>query len=398
MIALDRVLLLVLDGVGAGALPDAGRYGPPDADPLANCLANTARAVGGLALPHLGAIGLGNVTDVQGTPPASPPRGCFGRMAERSPGKDSITGHWEIAGLPLDTPFPTYPHGFPPEIIARFEAAIGRRALGNVAASGTAIIEQLGAEHLATGFPIVYTSADSVFQIAAHEEVVPVDQLYGWCALARALLAPPCAVGRVIARPFVGSPGGFTRTPRRRDFSLPPPGRTLLDALSSAGYDVIGLGKIGDLFTGRGLTHDEHTPGDAATMDATLDWLARDFRGLLFVNLMDCDQRWGHRRDAAGYAAALRAIDGWLPEVLARLGPRDALFITGDHGTDPTVAGTDHTREYVPLLGWGENVRPGVDLGTRSSFADLGATIAAALGLGERLAAGTSFWDAIVLE
>ncbi len=407
---LDRIVLLVLDGVGVGALPDAARYGPPDADPQANCLGNTARAVGGLALPNLGALGLGDITFILGTPGfelrrqvmagmgdttnVAQPEGVFGRMAERSAGKDSTTGHWEIAGIVLDTPFPTYPHGFPPEVIAPFEKAIGRSVLGNRPASGTVIIQELGEEHLRTGSPIVYTSADSVFQIAAHEAIVPLEELYRWCVIARAQLQPPHAVGRVIARPFTGSPDNFIRTPHRRDFSLPPPQSTLLDALHSTGYDVIGLGKIGDLFAERGLTHSEHPGTDAETMDLTLRWLERDWRGLLFINLVECDQVYGHRRNPQGYAAALGAIDGWIPEVLSRLGPADAIFITGDHGTDPTVGGTDHTREYVPVLGFGAALRAGVDIGTRSSFADLGATIAVALGL-DRAVNGDSFWDII---
>lgn len=390
---LDRALLLVLDGVGCGALPDAAHYGSAEADPCANCLGNVARVVEGLALPHLGAFGLGNITAIAGTPPTAQPQGAFGKLAEASAGKDSITGHWEIAGLITATPFPTYPHGFPPAIIARFEAAIGRRTLGNYAASGTVIIQELGREHLRTGYPIVYTSADSVFQIAAHEEVVPVTELYRWCALARDILTPPHAVGRVIARPFSGTPANFTRTPRRRDFSLPPPAPTLLDVLNQAGYEVIGLGKIGDLFTERGLTHSVHPGTDAETMALTLDWLRQDWRGLLFVNLVECDQVWGHRRQPLGYAAALQAIDAWLPQVQSLLGSRDAIFITGDHGTDPTVAGTDHTREYVPILAAGGPVRAGVNVATRASFADLGATIAAAFGI--RIPDGTSFWPAI---
>jgi phosphopentomutase len=407
---LDRIILIILDGVGVGALPDAAQYGPPEADPQANCLGNTARAIGGLALPNLGALGLGEITFIIGTPgtdirqrvmaglddttPIAQPEGIYGRMAERSAGKDSTTGHWEIAGIVLDTPFPTYPHGFPPEVIAHFEAAIGRTVLGNRPASGTVIIQELGEEHLRTGSPIVYTSADSVFQIAAHEGIVPLEELYRWCAIAREQLQPPHSVGRVIARPFTGTPGNFTRTPHRRDFSLPPPQPTLLDVLHGAGYDVIGLGKIGDLFAGRGLTHSEHPGTDAETMDLTLRWLERDWRGLLFVNLVECDQVYGHRRNPQGYAGTLSAIDAWIPDIRARLGPTDAIFITGDHGTDPTVAGTDHTREYVPVLGYGAALRAGVNIGTRSSFADLGATIAAALGL-DHAVNGDSFWNVI---
>lgn len=395
MNTLDRVVLLVLDGVGVGALPDAAHYGPPDADPLANCLRNTARSVGGLALPQLGALGLGNITTIQGTPPAQSPQGVYGQMAEQSHGKDSTTGHWEIAGVVLDSPLPTYPQGFPAVVIADFAAAIGRPTLGNYATSGTVVLQELGAEHLRTGWPIVYTSADSVFQIAAHEDVVPLDELYRWCAIARAQLTPPHAVGRVIARPFTGTPGNFTRSSHRRDFSLPPPQTTLLDALQAEGYAVIGLGKIGDLFAERGLTQSAHPGTDPETMALALQWLERDWHGLLFINLVECDQLWGHRRDPQGYAAALQRIDTWLPALLARLGPQDAVFITGDHGTDPTVSGTDHTREYVPLLGAGVALHPGMALGTRASFADLGATIGAALGLQAHLPAGVSFWDII---
>jgi phosphopentomutase len=382
---MERAIVVVLDGVGVGQAPDAAAYGDAGAD----CLANCARAVGGLALPTLGRLGVGNLTEIEGTPP-QPPAGACGRLIERSPGKDSTTGHWELMGVVLDHPLPTYPHGFPPELVARFEAAIGRHVLGNYPASGTAIIEELGVEHLRTGFPILYTSADSVFQLAAHEDVIPIAELYRMCEIARGLLTGEDEVGRVIARPFTGTPGAFVRTPHRRDFSLEPPAPTLLDALKASGREVVGIGKIEDLFAGRGLTASDHTATNAAGQAAALAAVARPFAGLLFVNLVECDQNYGHSRNPEGYAEALRAFDAWLPSLLARLGDGDVLFITGDHGTDPTWRGTDHTRESVPLLVTGKPVRPGVYLGARSSFADLGATLAEAFGL-PPLAHGQSF-------
>ena len=382
---MERAIVVVLDGVGVGQAPDAAAYGDAGAD----CLANCARAVGGLALPTLGRLGVGNLTEIEGTPP-QPPAGACGRLIERSPGKDSTTGHWELMGVVLDHPMPTYPHGFPPELVTRFEAAIGRHVLGNYPASGTAIIEELGAEHLRTGFPILYTSADSVFQLAAHEDVIPIAELYRMCEIARGLLTGEDEVGRVIARPFTGTPGAFVRTPHRRDFSLEPPAPTLLDALKASGREVVGIGKIEDLFAERGLTASDHTATNAAGQAAALAAVARPFAGLLFVNLVECDQNYGHRRNPEGYAEALRAFDAWLPSLLARLGDGDVLFITGDHGTDPTWRGTDHTRESVPLLVAGKPVRPGDYLGARSSFADLGATLAEAFGL-PPLAHGQSF-------
>jgi phosphopentomutase len=383
---LDRAVVLVLDGVGAGQAPDAASYG----DAGANCLTNTARAVGQLTLPVMGSMGIGNITPIAETPTIAEARGAFGRLDEAAAGKDSTTGHWELMGVTLDRALPTYPHGFPPQLVQRFEAAIGRGTLGNKPASGTAIIDELGVEHLRTGKPILYTSADSVFQLAAHEEVIPLDELYRMCETARGLLTGEDAVGRVIARSFVGTPGNFTRTPHRRDFSLEPPQPTLLDYLAAAGYDVIGIGKIEDLFAFRGLTRSNHTGTNEAGMAAALDELDRPFRGLLFVNLVDCDQLYGHRRNPAGYARALEAVDAWLPEVLRRLGERDALFVTGDHGTDPTYSGTDHTREAVPLLAAGRPIRRNVDLGARASFADLGATLAEAFAVGP-LSSGNSF-------
>ena len=386
MTALKRAILVVLDGVGVGANPDAQAYGDDGASSLEHC----AKAIGGLALPSLGSIGLGNITPIQGTPPTDHARGSYGRMAEAAAGKDSTTGHWEMTGVVLQKPLPTYPLGFPPDIVAAFEKAIGRKVIGNKVASGTEIIKELGEEHVRTGFPILYTSADSVFQLAAHQEVIPLQELYHMCEIARHMLTGEHAVGRVIARPFIGTSGAFKRTEHRRDFSLQPLGTTLLDLLKADGKDVIGLGKIEDLFAGRGLTQRDHTETNSEGMKATLNWLDHDFNGLLFVNLVEFDMLWGHRRDSSGYARALRAVDTWFVQVQQVMRPEDAIFFTADHGVDPTYRGTDHTREYVPLLAYGVHVRAGVDLGTRSTFADLGQTLAQAFGVGQ-LAAGTSF-------
>lgn len=392
MPTLERAIVIVLDGVGVGHAPDAEAYG----DTGANCLTNCARAVGGLRLPTLESFGLGNVTGIEGVPPTSHARGAYGRLDEASAGKDSTTGHWELMGVTLDKPLPTYPNGFPADLVARFEAAIGRGTLANRPASGTAIIQELGAEHMLTGKPILYTSADSVFQLAAHEDIIPLEQLYGMCETARSLLVGEHAVGRVIARPFVGEPGHFVRTAHRKDFSLLPPSETLLDKLVAAGYEVSGIGKIEDLFAQRGLSRSNHTGTNEAGMAAALEEMRRPTRGLLFVNLVDCDQLFGHRRDPRGYAHALEQVDGWLPSVLHEMLPGDALFLTGDHGTDPTFKGTDHTREAVPILACGEQIKAGVDLGARRSFADLGATLAQAFGVGP-LAHGESFANEIGL-
>jgi phosphopentomutase len=311
-------------------------------------------------------------------------------MAAAAAGKDSTTGHWEMTGVVLKKPLPTYPHGFPADLVAAFEQAIGRKVIGNKAASGTEIIKELGPEHMRTGRPILYTSADSVFQLAAHQDVIPLEQLYHMCEIARGMLTGEHAVGRVIARPFVGTPGAFRRTEHRRDFSLPPLGTTLLDLLKDAGKEVIGIGKIEDLFAGRGLTQRDHTETNRDSMAATLGYLDRDFTGLLFANLVEFDMLWGHRRDSQGYAQALRDVDAWFAQVQQVLRPEDAIFFTADHGVDPTYRGTDHTRECVPVLAYGQPVRSGVNLGTRSTFADLGQTLAQAFGVGP-LAAGTSF-------
>jgi len=386
MSKLKRAILVVLDGVGVGANPDAHAYGDDGASSLEHC----AQAVGGLELPNLGRIGLGNITPILGTPPTDKALGSYGRMAEAATGKDSTTGHWEMAGVVLHKPLPTYPHGFPVHLVDQFEKAIGREVLGNKAASGTEIIKELGEEHLRTGRPILYTSADSVFQLAAHQDVIPLEELYHMCRIARDMLSGDNAVGRVIARPFIGTPGNFRRTEHRRDFSLAPLGTTLLDVIKESGREVIGIGKIEDLFAGRGLTRRDHTETNKDGMAATLRLLERDFTGLLFVNLVEFDMLWGHRRDSQGYAQALRDVDDWFAQVQKVMQPGDAIFFTADHGNDPTYRGSDHTREQVPLLAYGQPVRAGVDLGARSTFADLGQTLAQAFEVSP-LVAGTSF-------
>lgn len=371
MFDVKRVLLIVLDSVGCGDAPDAAQY----FDLGSNTLANTSKAVNGLNLPNLGHLGLGNLTDIRGVPPVSEAVGAYGRLTEISAGKDTTTGHWELAGLILERPFPTYPNGFPDEIVKEFEAQIGRKTLGNYPASGTEIIEKLGDEHIQTGKPIIYTSADSVFQIAAHEEVIPIDELYRYCVIARSILCDDHAVGRVIARPFIGVPGSFTRTERRKDYSLQPPGTTILDAVKDAGMEVAGVGKIEDIFDHRGLTLSNHTGNNMAGVDAILSFLAQDFEGLIFANLVDFDALYGHRNNPKGYADALEAFDRRLPEILDCLRDNDVLAITADHGNDPTTPGTDHSRERVPVLIVGNPVRRSVDLGVRTSFADLAATV-----------------------
>jgi len=375
----------VLDSLGVGELPDAPLYG----DAGSNTLANIGKAAGGLNLPLLQSFGLGCLTAVEGVPCPERPLAAFGKMAERSPGKDTTTGHWEMMGIILDKPFPLFPDGFPPAITEPFERLTGRRILGNTRASGTEIIDRLGEEHLRTGRPIVYTSADSVFQIAAHEEVVPLTALYDWCEGARSLLRGEFAVGRVIARPFTGVPGSFRRTANRRDYSLPPPRQTVLDLLKEAGHEVVGIGKIPDIFAGSGITVPLHTKNNDDGMVMLQTALSQFPRGLLFTNLVDFDMLYGHRNDAGGYGHALERFDAQLALVLAGMTEQDILFIVADHGCDPTFPHTDHTREYVPLLAYGKKVRP-VPLGTRETFADLGATVACLLNI-PRPDAGTGF-------
>ena len=372
-----RVILIVLDSVGVGALPDAAEYG----DSGSNTVGNLSRAVGGLHLPHLGKLGLGNLTDVVGVPPELHTLGAYGKMAEASAGKDTTTGHWEIAGVHSPVAFPTYPHGFPPAIIEEFERRIGRKTLGNYPASGTVIIQELGEEHLRTGYPIVYTSADSVFQIAAHEAVIPLEELYRMSEIALEMLEPGRLIARVIARPFIGEPGAFVRTENRRDFSCPPPEPTLLDRLVAAGQEVSAVGKIEDIFAGHGITRSCHTTNNMAGVDQTVAYMRAGHPGLIFANLVDFDMLYGHRNDPPGYAAALEAFDRRLPEIMAAMRPEDVLIVTADHGCDPTTPSTDHSREYVPLLVYGQPVRPGVNLGIRRTFADIAASASEWLGL-----------------
>ena len=385
----DRVILIVLDSAGCGELPDAAVYG----DQGSNTLANIAKAVP-LRVPTLRSLGLDRIVDI-GDRSADPPRGAYGRMAERSAGKDSVTGHWEIAGLVLDKPFPTFPHGFPSEVIAEFERRIGRRSLANTVASGTVIIQELGDEHVRTGRPIVYTSADSVFQIAAHEEVVPLEELYRWCEIAYDIVGRGMGVGRVIARPFVGASGAYRRTTNRRDYALTPFAPTLLDHLKDRGLEVVAIGKIEDLFAGQGMTQAVHTASDDEGMDAVRDAMRAVARGLIFVNLVDFDTQFGHRNDAPGYAANLERFDGRLMHLLPSLRHSDMLIITADHGNDPSTPSTDHSREYVPLMVFGAGVTAGTDLGTRETYADLGQSVAELFGAAP-LPHGTSFLPAIL--
>jgi phosphopentomutase len=380
-----RVLLIVLDSCGCGGDPAAAAYGDEGADTLGH----TAEAVSGISLPSLEAMGLGNIVRMRGVAASPSPTAAYGRMQEASVGKDTTTGHWELAGLPTSEPFQVYPDGFPADLIEAFSKETKRPVIGNKAASGTVIIEELGEEHIATGAWIVYTSADSVFQIAAHETLVPLSELYAACKVARRL-CDPLRVARIIARPFVGDPGAFKRTYNRHDFGMPPPGPTLLDHLKEARLPVVGVGKIGDIFSGRGLTESIHTEGNADGLEKTHERFARLDAGLLFVNLIDFDMLFGHRRNPEGFAQALVELDAFLPKILARVGPSDLLLLTADHGNDPTHAGTDHTREQVPILAFGPEGAAGSRLGTRTTFADAAATIAEALGL-PPIETGTSF-------
>ncbi|HHS50525.1 MAG TPA: phosphopentomutase [candidate division Zixibacteria bacterium] len=387
---MKKAIIIILDGVGIAEAPDAHEYN----DLGSATLPHTAAAVGGLELPNMGRLGLGNLADIPGTPPTEIVEGAFARMFPKSKGKDSTTGHWELAGLVTHRPFPVFPYGFPPEIISTFEAKIGRGTLGNVVASGTEIIEKLGAEHLATAKPIVYTSADSVFQIAAHEDIVPVGLLYDWCRFARKILSGDFAVSRVIARPFVGSEGNFLRTPKRRDFSLEPNGPTLLTLVERAGLPVVGVGKIMDLFAGVGVTEPVFTHSNSEGIAETKQLIAEFDRGLIFTNLVDFDMLWGHRNDPRGLAQGLREFDDALPSIMAAMGDDDLLFITADHGNDPTTPSTDHSRELVPLLAWGRRIISG-RIPDRASFADLGQTIAEFLGTGPTRD-GESFFSEIL--
>ena len=379
---MKRVILIVLDSVGVGALPDAAAFG----DLGANTVGHIAERMP-LHLPNMQALGLGHLPGIS-IPADEHAAGAYGRSAEKSMGKDTTTGHWEMSGVTLTRPFPTYPDGFPPEVMDAFEKAIGTKTLGNKPASGTAILDELGEEHMRTGYPIVYTSADSVFQIAAHEDVIPVKRLYELCEIARAQLIGEHAVGRVIARPFVGSgKGQFKRTGSRRDFSLPPIAPTMLDVLKANGKEVLGVGKIEDIFALRGLTGSNHAAGNPACIDASLEYMKQAFEGLLFINLVDFDSAYGHRRDVEGYGKALEYFDARLPEFYELMGDDDLLIITADHGCDPAHTGTDHTREYVPILCHKKGMKKLNHLGTRETFADTAATVCDYFGLAERFGA-----------
>lgn len=382
--AFGRVTWIVLDSVGIGEMPDAAAYGDSGSDTLGN-IARQRR----LHLPNLEKLGLGNIKPLEHVAAADHPAAAFGRCALASPGKDTTTGHWEMAGIHLAKPFPLYPQGFPPEIMQEFERRIGRGTLGNYAASGTEIIKELGEEHMRTGKPIIYTSADSVFQVAAHEEVIPLWELYKICETARELLRGPYEVGRVIARPFIGSPGAFTRTPNRKDFAVPPPKGMLLDQLEAKDVPVFSVGKIFDVFLGRGIQEHEKTKNNTDGMAKTLGALDEFDQGLLFVNLVDFDQLYGHRNDVEGYAKALEEFDRWLPSLYSKLSGGDLVILTADHGCDPTTASTDHSREYVPLLAYRPRKPEGSNLGLRSTLSDIGQTVAA--NFGTHISEGASF-------
>ncbi|MDZ4180479.1 MAG: phosphopentomutase [Coriobacteriia bacterium] len=386
-----RAIVLVLDSVGAGELPDAEEYG----DAGSNTLGNTSRAVGGLCMPHLGAMGLGNITEIEGVPAVAHPQASWGRNAEASAGKDTTTGHWEMMGLQLAVPFPTYLGGFPTEVMSAFERETGEGWLGNYAASGTVIIQDLGDEHVATGKPIVYTSADSVFQIAAHEDVIDIERLYELCTIARErVCVGEHAVGRIIARPFIGpdASGAYVRTHRRRDFAVAPFEPTVLDLLADAGVTSYGIGKIGEIFAWRGICESPHSEDNMHGFD---NLLARvrgdDTGGFVFANLVDFDMIWGHRNDVAGYARGLEQVDTRIPELLDAMIPGDLFILTADHGCDPTTDSTDHSREYTPLLAYVKGVNRGVNLGIRATFADIGETVADFYGIPDRCGRGTSF-------
>jgi len=368
-----RICVIVLDSVGIGELPDADKFG----DRGSHTLGHIIERMPDIQLPHMAALGLGNIAPLGSVQPAASPTGYYGKMAEVSVGKDTMTGHWELMGLKINKPFNTYPNGFPPELIAKFEEETGRRVLANKPASGTEILDEFGEEQMRTGAWIVYTSADSVFQLAAHEDIIPLDELYRACEIARRLtMAPEFSVGRVIARPYVGQPGSFKRTPNRHDYAVKPPEPTVMNAVQKSGRDVIAVGKINDIFTGEGVTASHPTKSNDDGVQKTIDALDQPFEGLVFTNLVDFDSLYGHRRDPEGYGHALEAFDLRLPEIMQRIGKEDLLVITADHGNDPIHAGTDHTREYVPLLVYSPGLEHPASLGVRSTYADLAATIA----------------------
>ena len=383
-----RAIIIVLDSLGIGALPDAKMYG----DLGSNTLGHIAEAMGEFKIPNLRKMGLGNIDGVAAVPEVKSPSGAFGRLYERSKGKDTITGHWEIAGILTEIPFKTYPEGFPKEFIEKYEAAIGCKVLGNVAASGTGIIDALGPEHEKTGCPIVYTSADSVFQIAANTHVIPIERLYEMCEIAREMLVGEWSCGRVIARPYaIDKTGQRVRTSQRKDYAVSPPEPTMLDLLSNAGKTVYAIGKISDIFNGSGVTTSVHTESNMDGVDKTVEAIGEDFSGLIFTNLVDFDSKFGHRRDAIGYGKAIEAFDARLPEIFSALKRQDVLMICADHGNDPAHRGWDHTREAIPLLVYGKEIEPAVNLGTGDSFADISATILEYLDVEDETPLGTSF-------
>ncbi len=372
-----RSFVLVLDGVGIGELPDASLYG----DEGSNTIVNISKALGGLNLPNFESLGLGRITDIVGVKPVNKPIASYGKMREKSAGKDSISGHWEIMGIIVEKPFPVYPHGFPYELIKEFERRIGRKTLGNVVASGTEIIKLLGEEHVRTGYPIIYTSADSVFQVAAHEDVIPLDELYRICMIARELLQGEHQVARVIARPFKGVPGNFYRTPNRQDFAVLPPKKTVLMLAQENGIETVGIGKIKDLYSATGIKYSYPTKNNHQGLETSIRVLNELESGIIMTNLVDFDMVWGHRNDVEGFANGLKEVDDYLPKILESLSDDDLFIITADHGCDPTTPSTDHSREYVPLLVYGRNFKQGVKLGIRETFADVGATVAEFFGL-----------------
>ncbi len=394
MTEIRRTILIVLDGVGIGELPDAANFG----DQGSNTLGNLAEAVGGMKLPNLEKLGLGNLVPLRGVKTQKNPLASYCRMMEKSPGKDSTTGHWEIAGLILDFVFPTYPNGFPPEVLEPFKKKISRNILGNKPASGTEIIKELGMEHLRTGNPIVYTSADSVFQIAANESVIPEAELYQMCEIARNILTGKHAVSRVIARPFIGdSPENFIRTRGRRDFSLKPTGKLIQNCAQENGVPTIGIGKIDDLYAGEGWDIKPHTKSNADGMEVLQKQMERVKDGLIMINLVDFDMLWGHRNNPQGFYEELQKFDNRIPHFLKLIQPGDLFIITADHGNDPTTPSTDHSREYVPVLLYGPEIKMGINLGTRNSFADLGKTVSEAFQLKNCNLHGTSFWSSLLI-
>ncbi|MBI6873026.1 phosphopentomutase [Clostridium aciditolerans] len=368
---IKRTILIVLDSVGIGEMPDSAKYGDVGSDTLGN----VSKAVGGLKLPNMEKLGLGNIDGVKNITKCENPMGSFGKCAELSIGKDTVTGHWEIAGVVLEEPLNTYPEGFSEDIIKEFESKIGRKIIGNKVASGTEIIKELGEEHIKTGSPIVYTSADSVFQIAAHEDVIPLDELYNMCQIARKMFIGEKAVGRIIARPFIGEPGQFTRTSNRRDFALDPFDKTMLEYIKEKGISVMAVGKIEDIYNKKGITDAVHIKNNMDGIDKTLEYMKENKNGLIFTNLVDFDMLYGHRNDAVGYAKALVDVDNRIPEVISAMKEDDILILTADHGCDPTTESTDHSREYIPVIVYGKKIKSGINIGVRKSFSDIGKTI-----------------------